>query len=327
MGILTEISQINEIFPAATRFYSNIKTQYHHFQTRRTNANSIIMTTPQTAKTQFTTVDGLKLAYRRYGKPSSFPLLYLNHLRGSMDTLDPLLFGTIAKHREVIVFDSFGIGHSEGSVPDSVATMASIAAKFLAAIDVNMVDVIGFSMGGAVSQILAWEHPKLVHKLILAGTQSGIGEAVVLPPREVLESAGANNDHPPTKEDMLHLFFHPSESSQSLGENWWKRIHERKAEGEERRGYLVGQGARSQLAAIFSFAVDVANFDRLKDIKAPTLVTNGHADIMSPTPNSFVLQQNIPNAHLIIYPDAGHGHLFQIPELYAKHLELFLADE
>ncbi|KAH6716403.1 hydrolase [Leptodontidium sp. MPI-SDFR-AT-0119] len=285
------------------------------------------MMTPQTSETKFTTVDGVKIAYRRYGKANSFPLLYLNHLRGSMDTLDPLLFGAIAKNREVIVFDSFGIGHSEGTVPDSVKTMAAIAAKFLTAINVSVTDVIGFSMGGAVAQTLAWEYPKMVHKLILAGTQSGIGEAVVLPPREVLESAGANNDQPPTKEDMLYLFFYPSESSRALGEKWWERIHERKVEGEDRKAYLVGQGAQSQLAAIFSFTMDTANFERLNDIKAPTLVTNGHSDIMSPTPNSFVLQQKIPNAQLIIYPDAGHGHLFQVPELYAKHLELFLSDE
>lgn len=283
------------------------------------------MATLQTVQTLFTSVDGLKIAYRRFGKQSAFPLLYINHLRGSMDTLDPLLFNTIAKNREVIVYDSFGIGHSEGTVPESTSVMSSIAAKFLAAIGVAQADVMGFSMGGGVAQILAWDYPQLVHKLVLAGTQSAIGDGVVLPPRDVLESAGANNDEPPTMEDMFGLFFYPSDSSLALGQAWWKRIHERQVEGEERRAYLVGQGARSQLTAIFAFTVDLGNFDRLQDIKAPTLVTNGHNDIMSPTPNSFILQQRIKNAQLIIYPDSGHGHLFQVPELYAQHLELFLS--
>ncbi|KAF1978631.1 hydrolase [Bimuria novae-zelandiae CBS 107.79] len=250
------------------------------------------MATLQTEETDFTTVDGVKAAYRRFGKRSTFPLLYINHLRGLMDTLDPLLYNTIAKNRELIVYDSFGIGHSEVTVPDSTKAMASIAAKFLAAIDVSVADVIGFSMGGGVAQILGWDYPEVVHKLILAGTQSGIGEAVVLPPKE---------------EDMLHLFFYPSESSRALRNKWWERIHERKVAGEVRKGYL----------SIFSHTVWIL----------PTLVTNGHDDIMSPTPNSFVLQQNIRKAQLIIYPDAGHGHLFQVPELYAKHLELFLEDE
>ncbi|KAL1792973.1 hypothetical protein ACET3X_009480 [Alternaria dauci] len=220
-----------------------------------------------------------------------------------MDTLDPLLFNFIGKNREVIVYDSFGIGHSGGSVPETIEAMASIAVKFLAATNLTKVD------------------------LILAGTQSAIGEAVVLPQREVVEGAGANDNLPPTKEDMMFLFFYPSESSLALGDKWWAKIHERKKEGEERKAYLVGTGAKAQLAAIFSFTVDDSKFDRLKDIKAPTLITNGHTDVMLPTPNSFVLQQEIANAHLILYPDAGHGHLFQVPELYAKHLEIFLADD
>ncbi|KAI8260494.1 putative aminoacrylate hydrolase RutD [Colletotrichum sp. SAR11_239] len=282
------------------------------------------MSTLQIAETQFVIVNGTRVAFRRFGKQSQVPLLYINHLRGSMDTLDPLLFNAIAKNREVIVYDSFGIGHSDGQVPESTAAMAAIAAGFVVAIGVEKADVIGFSMGGGVAQILAWDYPHLVRKLVLAGTQSAIGEGVVLPPREVLESAGANNDEPPTLEDMLRLFFFPSDSSLAIGRQWWNRIHERQVTGEERKGFLIGPGARSQLTAIFSFSLNSSNFDRLKDIKAPTLVTNGHNDIMSPTPNSFTLQQNLPNAQLIIYPDAGHGHLFQVPELYAKHLDLFL---
>ncbi len=97
---------------------------------------------------------------------------------------------------------------------------------------------------------------------------------------------------------MIKLFFFPSETSLALGRVWWKRIHERNVEGEPRKSYLTGTGAQSQLAAIFKFTTDTRNFDRLADIKAPVLVTNGHTDIMSPTVNSFVLQQRIPHAHL-----------------------------
>ncbi|ENH71811.1 Putative aminoacrylate hydrolase RutD [Fusarium oxysporum f. sp. cubense race 1] len=255
------------------------------------------MATLQTVQTQFASVDGVNVAYRRFGKQNTFPLLYVNHLRGSIDVLDPLLFNIIAKIREVILYDSFGIGHSEGAVPDSTTAMASIATKFLAAVGVSKVDVIGFSMGGRVAQI--------------------IGDGVVLPPRDVLEGAAGSNDVPPTEQEMHGLFFYPSETSLAAGKDWWKRVHERQVDGEERKGTAD---------AIFAFTVNLNNFDRLKDIKAPTLVTNGHTDVMSPAPNSFILQQKISNAQLIIYPDSGHGHLFQYPELYAQHLELFLND-
>ncbi|KAK1454729.1 hypothetical protein CMEL01_03489 [Colletotrichum melonis] len=283
------------------------------------------MSTYQTVETQYVAVDNTRIAYRRIGVKSQVPLLYINHLRGSMDTLDPLLFNTIAKSREVIVYDSFGIGHSEGEVPSSTEIMASIAAKFLATLGVSKADVIGFSMGGGVAQILAWDYPQLVRKLILAGTQPGVGEGVVLPPREVLESAGTANDEPPTKEDMFHLFYHPSETSVALGEAWWKRIHERKVDGEERREYLIGPGARAQLNAIFSFTVDTDNFERMKTIKAPTLVTNGHTDIMSPTSNSFTLQQNLSDAQLIIYPDAGHDLNSEQSPIYSKLVKMHLS--
>ncbi|BCS27925.1 alpha/beta fold hydrolase [Aspergillus puulaauensis] len=282
------------------------------------------MTTLQTVPTSFVSVNGLRIAYRRFGASSPLPLVYVTHLRGSMDTLDPLLFNGIAESREVIVYDSAGIGHSEGTVPDSIPEMVAVLVNLLAALEIPKADFIGFSMGGGIVQYLGYTYPQLVNKLVLAGTQPGIGEGVALPPREVLESAGANNDQPPTEDDMMKLFFYPSETSLGLGHAWWKRIHERNVEGEPRKGYLTGTGAQSQLSAIFKSTTDTSTFDRLVDIKAPVLVTNGHTDIMSPTSNSFVLQQEIPNAQLHLYPDAGHGHLFQVPELYAKQLELFL---
>lgn len=281
------------------------------------------MSTYQTVPTQYTTIDGLKLAYRRLGGGGEVPLLYINHLRGSMDTIDPLLINSIAKHREIIVYDSFGIGHSEGEVPISIEEMSLIAVKFLQAIGITSVDVIGFSMGGGVAQYTAWSHPKLVRKLVLAGTQSAIGEGVAPPPKEVLQNAG-NSEEAPTLDQMFMLFYYNSDSSRALGQAWWKRIHERQLPDEPRKEYLIGPGVRNQLTAIFTFTIMESNFDRLQDIQAPTLVTNGHTDVMSPTVNSLVLQQQIKNAQLILYPDSGHGHLFQEPELYAQHLETFL---
>lgn len=138
------------------------------------------MSTYQTTPTQFANVDGLKVAYRRVGSSSGgkVPLIYINHLRGSMDTLDPLLVNSIAgnKNREVIVYDSFGVGHSEGEIPSSVEEMASVLVKLLEALSISHVDILGFSMGGFIAQYIAWTHPKLVRKLVLAGTQSAIGE-------------------------------------------------------------------------------------------------------------------------------------------------------
>lgn len=282
------------------------------------------MSTYQTVPTQYTTIDGLKVAYRRLGSGGAVPLIYINHLRASMDVIDPLFVNSIAKNREVIVYDSFGIGHSEGEVPNSIEEMAAVLVRLLEAISVAHVDLIGFSMGGGVAQYIAWTYPKLVRKLVLAGTQSAIGEGVAPPPKEVLQGAG-DSETSPTLEQFFFLFYYNSDSSRALGKAWWDRIHERQLPDEPRKEYLVGPGVRNQLTAIFTFTITETNFAKLKDIQAPTLITNGHTDVMAPTVNSFVLQQNIKNAEMHLYPDSGHGHLFQEPELYAKNLETFLS--
>jgi pimeloyl-ACP methyl ester carboxylesterase len=282
------------------------------------------MSAYQTTATHFAIVDGLKVAYRRVGSGGEVPLIYLNHLRGSMDTIDPLLVNSIAKNRELIVYDSFGVGHSEGEMPLSIEEMASVTVKLLEAINISHVDIIGFSMGGFIAQYIAWTHPNLVRRLVLAGTQSAIGEGVAQPSKEVLEGAG-DGEAAPTLEQIYSLFYYDSDSSRALADAWWERIHERQVPGEPRKEYVRGPGAQNQLNAIFTFTTTETNFDKLKDVQAPTLVTNGHTDVMVPTVNSLVLQQNLKNAELHLYPDSGHGHLFQEPELYAKNLETFLS--
>ncbi|KAF1942361.1 alpha/beta-hydrolase [Clathrospora elynae] len=276
----------------------------------------------QTTSTKYATVKGVKLAYRRFGKPSNIPLIFLTHFRGTMDLVDPLLANSIAASRELILFDNAGVGNSEGTIQDTLQESGATVVDFLASIGVRKADIVGFSMGGMIAQTIAVEHPEVVNKIVLAGTQSSYTEGIIAADPEHMQIVAAGNG--PTEDEIIKLFFYPSETSKALGHAWWKRIQERHVDGEERTGFVDQAGSQEMLAAIVRFASDVGFFDRLKLVETPVLVTNGKDDVLTPTANSFILQQRLRDVELHIFPDSGHGHLYQFPEAFAALLELFL---
>ncbi|KAH9221350.1 Alpha/Beta hydrolase protein [Leptodontidium sp. 2 PMI_412] len=291
----------------------------------------------QTAKTQFvTTKDGIKLAYRLLGPSSGVSLLFLHHFRGTIDHWDPLLIHSIASHRPVIPFDNVGIGHSTGTVDDSVSKMAAHAIEFLSLLKITQVDIIGFSLGGVVAPLVALNGPPdLARKLILTGTTSTYGPDLIqsMTDEGVLKYAAAQDL---TLESIQYLFFKLTKTSEAAGRAWWDRIHERTREtsGEERVSYVSdgftdGGAGMMDLITAMQAAGDPANaaegsYDRLGDIKIPVLVANGYENVIVPTINSFYTSQKIPGAYLLVYPDAGHGILFQYAEQFAKQVNGFL---
>jgi pimeloyl-ACP methyl ester carboxylesterase len=293
--------------------------------------------TVQNVKTQFvTTRDGIQLAYRIIGPSTGVPLLFLMHFRGTIDHWDPLLIDNFTKHRQVILFDNAGVGHSSGPVDDNINAMAAHIIEFLELLQIKEVDVLGFNLGGVVAPLIGLNvRPGLVRKLILAGTTATAG-----PGLEAGRTDEGVHKHAfgpvPDLDNFQSLFFEPTETSQAAGRRWWDRIHERNKEssGEERKGYVSegmmdgGAGMMASIAALTK-AGDVANaaegtYNRLADIKIPVLVAQGHRDIMVPTVNSFQVSQKLPNAWLLIYPDSGHGFMFQHPEEFVKQANAFL---
>jgi pimeloyl-ACP methyl ester carboxylesterase len=278
--------------------------------------------THQTAPTQFVDADGIRFAYRRFGKGGGVPLVFMQHFRGGMDHWDPAVTDGFADHRPVILFDNAGVAASTGETPDTIDALVDHSADFIGALGLAQVDLLGFSIGGYITQTLAHRRPELIRRLILAGTGPCAGE----PPQDPKYGEyGALTDpetgqHP--IEAFLYLFFRPSEASQAAARAYWARRHMRK---EDVDPPTSGQTMAAQRAAITEWRQPRGErFAELKAIKQATLVVNGHNDIMVPTINSFTLSQNIPNAQLIVYPDAGHGALFQVPELFVAHAEMFL---
>jgi pimeloyl-ACP methyl ester carboxylesterase len=275
--------------------------------------------TQQTAKTQFIEAKGVRYAYRRFGKATGIPLVFLIHIRGTMDDWDPAVVNGFARDRPVILFSNAGLGLSGGETADTIAGMAAHVTNFLDGLNLTKVDLLGFSIGGFVAQQVTLDRPDLIHRLILAGTspQGGVNTQGFSP--ETAKHAGIAN---PKIEDRLYLFFGQSESSMKAGWEFAKRWKERNADLEP--PVTMAQYQRQLKAGIAWGVKQETPYARLKEIKQPVLIVNGSHDVMLDSVNSYVMYQNIANAKLIMYPDSGHAALFQYADQFVEDATRFL---
>jgi pimeloyl-ACP methyl ester carboxylesterase len=278
------------------------------------------MNTQSTAPTQFVEADGIRFAYRRFGNPVGTPMVLLQHFMGNLDNYDPAITDALAADREVILTDNAGIGLSSGTAPETVGEMARDAAALIDALGLEHVDLFGFSMGGYVAQQVAVDRPDLVRRLILVGTGPRGGEGMEQLAPDVAPLFGTAHD--PQDLMWLPIFFSPSEESQAAGRGFLERIRAR----TEDRDVPVSEAAVAAHAAAAREwgAASRGSYDYLKRIFQPTLVVNGSNDIVVATVNSYILQQNLPNAELILFPDSNHGSHFQFTELFNRYLTDFV---
>jgi pimeloyl-ACP methyl ester carboxylesterase len=247
------------------------------------------------------------------------PLLFLQHFRGNLDTWDPALVDRIAREREVILLDNRGVGASTGAVPDNVDDMARDVLRFVDALALTEIDVLGFSLGGYVAQELALVRPRLIRRLVLAGTAPQGAPGIHRWTNEVFALATPDSFDP---DGFMRLFFSGSEESRAKGMEFLGRISARTGEPDDPAD-LAARDA--QLEAITRWGIpDPSRLTRLAAITQPTLVANGDNDPMMITENSRLLARHLPNAQLRIYPDAGHGFLDQYPEEFADEVNVFL---
>ena len=271
----------------------------------------------ENAVTQFIEANGTMFAYRTFGSMESEPLLFLQHFTGTMDDWDPAITNGFARHFKVILFDNKGIGASGGETPDTIQAMAQDAFSFMKALGLSKVNIMGFSMGGFIAQQMTLDAPNFIHKAILVGTgsKSSQGLADIINPLTHAASLSP-------REGKLFLFYSQSPISRALGEASLSRINKRTI---DRAPDTSGPSIQAQLKSILEWAQpDIAVVERLNEMKQPTLVVNGNNDIMVPTINSYMLFQHLPNAKLSLYPDSGHGSLFQYPKLFLNEAIPFL---
>ncbi len=267
----------------------------------------------------FTELNGTRFAHRRFGRPDGVPLVLLSRFRGTMDDWDPLFVDALAEERPVILFDNAGIGRSGGRTPGTITEMADTAAAFIAAVADPPVDLLGFSLGGYVAQRLTLARPELVRRLVLAGTGPGAGEGIQPSQPQVAPLRSAAEMDPAA---LRALFFTRSAAGARAAEDVWDRTHQR----PQREPEVPAESYERQIDAIahWSSADGDGAYDSLGRLTLPVLVANGNDDVMIPTVNSFVMSQLLPDAELVVYPDSGHGFLFQYAELFAARVNEFL---
>lgn len=272
--------------------------------------------TLETAPTRYVESGDIRFAYRRLGPSAGTPLILLQHFSGNIDAWDPAVVNALAAGRPVIAFDNTGVGRSTGQTPDNVAAMARDAVDFIDALGFSEVDLLGFSLGGCVAQQIAAEHGRLVRKLILVGTAPKGGEEHLL---AVLQEAFSQTGAP---DPRLPLFFTKSSASQSSGLAFLKRTKVRKDDRDTDGGKAVTD---PQAKALITWcATPDPEHAVLRAIRQPTLVASGSHDTMLPASNAYAMFRELSNAQLILYPDSGHGALFQYHEMFVSHVRTFL---
>lgn len=271
-----------------------------------------------TVPTQFVEANGIKFAYRSYGKQGDIPVVYFNHLAANLDNCDPRIMDAVAKERHIISFDYRGIGATTGEQGTSLPDMAKDAIAFIHALGYKQVDILAFSMGGFITQEILLVEPDLARKIVLTGTGprggAGVSDVVGLTYKDIFKGLLTFRD------PKFYLFFTQNKVGKVAAKAFLNRINERT---ENRDTKTKISALKKQLKAIETWGHD-APAD-LSVFKHPVLVANGDKDRMVPTPLSYDLAKRFPNAEpVIIYPNSGHGGIFQFHEEFLKKAIPFL---
>ncbi|GAA3870516.1 alpha/beta hydrolase [Leifsonia kafniensis] len=277
-----------------------------------------VITSYAQAPTTTVTAGGVTYAYRELGPKGGIPVVFFVHLAATLDNWDPRVIDPIAANRHVIAFDQPGVGASTGTFPGELDQAADHAYTFIRALGYTLIDIFSFSMGGMIAQDLVVKHPDLVRKLVLTGTGPRGGKdmdkVVGVTYWDILRATLTRSD---PKE---FLFFNRDTAGKKAGKAFVERLKERTIDRDEP---IKNKAFSTQLKAIQRFGRSTPS--DLSIITQPTLIANGDHDRMVPSVLSEDLHKRIKDSELIIYPNSGHGGIFQFHEKFAPIAVKFLA--
>jgi pimeloyl-ACP methyl ester carboxylesterase len=263
--------------------------------------------------------NGIEYAYREVGT-GPVPLFLFQHFRGNLDNWDPALIDNLAEARRVITFDNAGVGGSSGATPHTIEQMAYDAIAYVTAMDVERIDLLGFSIGSFVAQEIALIRPDLVRKLVLASSAPKGAADMHGWAAEVIDAVGK----PGTDADgYLRVFYTQTSYSRDAGRLSLQRMFARQS---DRDAPTTWETRLAQYDAVCTWGIpNNAQLQRLEAVTVPVFVANGDSDPMILPRYSYLLAGLIPHARLKVYPDAAHGFLFQHHTEFADDVHAFLS--
>ena len=273
------------------------------------------------ASTQRVTAgNGIEYAYRDLGE-SEVPLVLLQHFRGNLDNWDPALVDELAAERRVITFDNVGVGATTGTTPSTIEAMAHGAIAFLEALELQQVDLLGFSIGSFVAQEIALVRPDLLRRVVLASSAPQGAAGMHGWAAEVIGAVGTPETTP---QGYVSVFFAPTDTSREAGQQAAGRIFGSRT--TDRDEPTTWQTRQAQYDAVCAWGIpNHSLLERVSAIDLPVLVANGESDPMILPRYSHLLAGLLPNAQVTIYPDSAHGFLFQHHSRFAAEVHAFLA--
>ncbi|MFL5894684.1 MAG: alpha/beta fold hydrolase [Thermoleophilaceae bacterium] len=264
--------------------------------------------------------NGIDYAYREVGEGTPV-LMLLQHFRGNLDNWDPALVDALAHNRRVVTFDNAGVAGSTGATPSTITQMARDAVAFLEALELDAVDLLGFSIGSFVAQEIALIRPAVARRLVLASAAPRGAAGMHGWAPEVIGAVGAPERN---ADGYLGVFFTRSAASRQAGV---ETLGRQTARRDDRDKLSTWQTRQAQYDAVCEWGIpDHGELQRVSAIDVPVFVANGDSDPMILPHFSYLLAGLIPQARVKIYPDAAHGFLFQHHAEFARDVDAFLGE-
>ena len=265
--------------------------------------------------------NAIEYAYRELGD-GDVPFVLLQHFRGNLDNWDPALVDALATDRRVISFDNVGVGATTGETPNTIEAMAHDAIAFIEALNLQRIDLLGFSIGSFVAQEIALISPDLLRRVVLASSapQGAAGMHGWAP--EVIGAVGTPETSP---QGYLEVFFAATDTSRQAGQQAAGRIFGGRS--TDRDEPTTWQTRQAQYDAVCAWGIpNHSLLERVSAIDLPVFVANGDSDSMILPRYSHLLAGLLPDARLKIYPDSAHGFLFQHHGQFAADVHSFLEE-